>query len=125
MTPNDLRNQEFKGKMRGYDPLEVSAVLEEVAAQWEQLLAENLRLREQNSAVEEQLKKYSGLEQTLRDTLVLARKAAEGEAETSKKEAELVVEQSRTANPAQSTERRDGNTPAFLCRAVGVVRCAG
>jgi len=100
LTPNDLRNQEFKGKMRGYDPLEVSAVLEEVAAQWEQLLAENLRLREQNSAVNEQLKKYSGLEQTLRDTLVLARKAAEGEAETAKKEAAVLVEQARLKSEA-------------------------
>jgi len=95
LTPNDLRNQVFKQKMRGYDPLEVTAVLEEVAARWEQLLNENLHLREKDSSREEQLKKYTNLEQTLRDTLMVARKAAEDEVETAKKKANLVVEQAR------------------------------
>ena len=95
LTPNDLRNQVFKHKMRGYDPLEVASVLEEVAARWEQLLSESLRLREKNTSLEEQLKKYTNLEQTLRDTLVVARKAAEDEAETARKEANLIIEQAR------------------------------
>lgn len=95
LTPNDLRNQEFERKVRGYDPVEVASILEEVAAQWERMLADNLHLSEKCSALEGQISKYADLEQTLRDTLVLARKAAEDEMETAKKEAQLVVERAR------------------------------
>jgi len=95
LTPNELRNQVFKTRMRGYDRREVSAVLEEAAAGWENLIAEGLRLQEKNAVLEAQVKKYSGLEQTLRDTLVVARRAAEGEADAAKKQAEVVVEQAR------------------------------
>jgi len=95
LTPNELRNQVFQTRMRGYDRQEVSAVLDEVAGLWEELTAENLRLREKNAALEAQVKKYAELEQTLRDTLVVARRAAEDEAATAKKQAELVIEQAR------------------------------
>ncbi len=92
LTPNDLRNQEFERKMRGCDPVEVASVLEEAAAQWERLLAENLHLTEKTAALEQQIKKYADLEQTLRDTLIVARKAAEDEADNAKKEAKLVID---------------------------------
>ncbi len=95
LTPNDLRNQVFKSKMRGYDPLEVDAVLEETAAQWETLIGENLRLREQNSSISEQSKKYTDLEQTLRDTLVVAEKAAEERVAAARKETEVILEKAR------------------------------
>jgi cell division initiation protein len=107
LTPNDLRNQEFGSKMRGYDPLEVMAVLEEVAAQWEDLMADNLRLREQNESLTGQLKKFSDLEQTLRDTLVLARKAADSEIEAGKKEAALMIEQARMKGESLIREAED------------------
>lgn len=92
LTPNDLRNQVFERKMRGFDPDVVTAVLEEAASQWERLLAENLHTTEKCATLEQQMKKYADLEQTIRDTLVLARKAAEDEAQTAKKEARLIVE---------------------------------
>ncbi len=95
MTPNDLRNQVFERKMRGYDPAVVAAVLEEAASQWERLLAEDLHTTEKCAALEQQVKKYADLEQTIRDTLVLARKAAEDEADAAKKEAKLIVERAR------------------------------
>ncbi len=95
LTPNDLRNQVFERKVRGCDPVEVATVLEEAAAQWERILAENLHLSERCATLEEQIKKYAGLEQTLRDTLVMARKAAEDETENAKKEAKLIVERAR------------------------------
>lgn len=95
LTPNELRNQVFERKMRGYDPLKVAAVLEAVAAQWENLIGERMRLEEKATSLEAQLKKYTDLEQTLRDTLVVACKAAEDEAGTAKKEAGLIVEKAR------------------------------
>jgi len=95
LTPNDLRNQVFGRKMRGYDPVEVAAILEEAATQWENLLAEHMHVSEKCSALEVQIKRYAELEQTLRDTLVLARKAAEDETETAKKQAEIILERAR------------------------------
>ncbi len=95
LTPNDLRNQEFRKTMRGFDPLEVTAVLEEAAESWEKAVADALHWQEKCAALEEQTKKYAEMEKTLQDTLVMARKTAEDQAAAAKKEAELIITDAR------------------------------
>ncbi|MFQ5630060.1 MAG: DivIVA domain-containing protein, partial [bacterium] len=40
LTPLDIKKQEFKKNLRGYDPIEVDAFLEMVANEFESLLRE-------------------------------------------------------------------------------------
>jgi DivIVA domain-containing protein len=46
LTPLDIKKQEFKRSMRGYDPEEVNAFLEMVAEEFEALHREKNRLED-------------------------------------------------------------------------------
>ena len=48
ITPHDIRQQQFSSKMlKGYDPHEVDAFLDDVAEDYESVLKETALLREQ------------------------------------------------------------------------------
>ena len=67
ITPIDIRKQEFRRTMRGYDPEEVRAYLDAVAAQLEELKLETVRAREAAKTLEDRLGHYRLIEQNLQD----------------------------------------------------------
>jgi cell division initiation protein len=44
LTPLDIRKQEFRKTLRGFDPIEVQTFLEMVGEEYEQLLEKNKQL---------------------------------------------------------------------------------
>ena len=56
LTPLDVRNKrgDFKKLMRGYDPQEVDVFLEIAAERLEELVRENIVLRERSESLERQ-----------------------------------------------------------------------
>jgi cell division initiation protein len=95
ITPVDIKNQKFAKSFRGYDSSEVEGFLELVATTMEDLLLENRKLNEKHTVVESTLKSYTNLESNLKDALVTAQKAAEEIRENAKKEAELLMRETR------------------------------
>lgn len=95
ITPVDIKNQKFAKSFRGYDPSEVEGFLEMLATTMEELLLENRKLKEQHIALESTLKSYTDLESNLKDALVTAQKVAEELRENAKKEAELLMRETR------------------------------
>jgi cell division initiation protein len=91
ITPLDLRKQEFKKAFRGYDPEEVDAFLEIVAAEFEQISKENASLREKIESLATTLAEYRNLEKTLQDTLLTAQRATEAARTNAQREADLIV----------------------------------
>ena len=57
LTPLDVRNKrgDFKKQMRGYDPQEVDVFLEIAAERLEELVRENIVLRERSEVLERQV----------------------------------------------------------------------
>jgi len=53
IKPEDIRAQEFRGKMRGYDPVQVRSYLEEIAEQVQGLQREATDLRKRLVAAEQ------------------------------------------------------------------------
>ncbi len=90
LTPLDIRSKQFKRTMRGYIGADVDDFLEQLAEEFERLFAENIALDERCEAMAEQLERYGQLEQTLQNTLVVAKHSAEELTDTAQKEAELV-----------------------------------
>ena len=62
LTPLDIRKQEFKKLMRGYDPVEVDTFLEMVAADLEEALKAQKESRDRIIELETQLKDYRQIE---------------------------------------------------------------
>ena len=92
ITPIDIQQQQFKGKMLGgLDPNDVDAFLQIVAAEMETLIRENTELKEQGRKVALQLEELSQREVTLRETMLAAQKISEEMKVNAQKEAKLIV----------------------------------
>lgn len=97
LTPLDVRKKrgDFRRLMRGYDPSEVDTFLDLVAERLEELVKENLTLRERSDRLQEQVSALSDRERAVNEALVTAqelrgeiKEQALREADLLKKEAE-------------------------------------
>jgi cell division initiation protein len=91
LTPLDIRKQEFRRAVRGFDVDEVETFLDMVAEQFETLLRERNRLNEEVLKVRTQLRDYQQVEKTLQETLMNAQQSISESRESSRREAELIV----------------------------------
>jgi DivIVA domain len=92
ITPLDIQQQQFKGKMLGgLDPNDVDSFLQMVASEMESLIRENSELKEQVRKFTQQLEEFSQREVTLRDTMLAAQKVTEEMKANAQKEAHLMV----------------------------------
>jgi len=77
VSPLDLRQQRFRKKLMGFDPVEVTAFLVAVADDYEQAMRETDRLRQDLMRMETVLTQYRDNEQTLRATMMTAQKLSD------------------------------------------------
>src|SRR5262245_43441793 len=91
VTPLDLRQQQFKTALRGFDRAEVMAFLSEAANDFELALREQERLRQEIARVEAILGEHRGQERNLRNALLTAQKLADDIKETAQQEAARIV----------------------------------
>jgi cell division initiation protein len=91
LTPLDIKKQEFKRAMRGYDPEEVNAFLEMVAEEFEALHREKNRLEDEALKLRTQLHDYQEVERTLKQTLMNAQESMQLSRDNSKREADLTL----------------------------------
>lgn len=91
LTPLDIKKQEFKRTLRGYDPIEVDAFLEMVADEFEAALRDKNRLSDEVLQLRTQLRDYQEVEKTLKQTLMTAQQSIAESRENSRREAEMIV----------------------------------
>lgn len=115
LTPLDVRKKsgDFGKALRGYDPSEVDSFLGLVAERLEELVKENLTLRERSERLAEQVSSQEGRERAVQEALVTAqelrddvRKQAAREADHVRKEAEAEAERLVREAERQVAERR-------------------
>ena len=91
LSPNDIGNRDFKRAMRGYKKDEVEDFLIDVAEDFEKLYKENGVLKDKVSVLEERLKHYKDMEETIQKTLVMAQNTAEESKKNALRESELII----------------------------------
>ncbi|MBN2416294.1 DivIVA domain-containing protein [bacterium] len=91
ITPLEIKKQDFKIKVRGYDPAEVESFLEMVADEYENMVNEKNALAEQVVKLKTQLVDYQQVEKTLQDTLMNAQESVSQSKENSKREAMILI----------------------------------
>lgn len=91
LTPLDIKKQEFKRSLRGYDPIEVDAFLEMVANEFEALLREKSQMSDDLLKLRTQLNDYKQVEKALKDTLVTAQENITASRQSSKREADIIL----------------------------------
>ena len=92
ITPMDIEQQEFSRSFRGYNEEEVDDFLDKIVKDYEELINENLKLNEEIERMQEKLKEFSQIEETLRSALLNAQKSAEEMKERVEDEAKVIIE---------------------------------
>jgi cell division initiation protein len=92
ITPMDIEQQEFSRSFRGYNEEEVDDFLDKIVKDYEELINENVRLNEEIEKMQEKLKEFSEIEETLRSALLNAQKSAEEMKGRVESEAKIIIE---------------------------------
>lgn len=106
----DVKKQEFKKVLRGYDPLEVDAFLSMIAEELEELQRTNKELQKQLTEVQTQLQDYKSMEKTLQATLMQAQEVSSKSIENSKKEGQLIIQDAELKASQILEKARNENT---------------
>jgi cell division initiation protein len=91
MTPLDIRQKRFERQMRGYSQREVEGFLELTASEFEEVVKENIALKEEHKRTLARLEHYFEREKALQETMVTAQRISEDVKATARKEAEVML----------------------------------
>jgi cell division initiation protein len=92
VSPIDIQQQQFKEKIwRGLDPDDVDAFLQTVASEMENLIRENIELKEQLARQNSDMRDMSEKEKELRETMLAAQRVIEELKQNAQKEAALII----------------------------------
>ncbi|MGV3619926.1 MAG: DivIVA domain-containing protein [Archangium sp.] len=91
MTPLDIRQKRFELQLRGYSKKEVEGFLELSAGEFEEVVRENISLKEELKRVQARLEQHLEREKALQETMVTAQRISEDVKAQAKKEAEVML----------------------------------
>jgi len=117
ITPLDIQQQQFKGKMLGgLDPEDVDAFLQSVASEMESLIRENNELKEQQARHNREMAEMAEKEKDLRETMLAAQRITEEMKANAQKEASLIVSEAelKAERIVADAERQLGDLKARI-----------
>jgi cell division initiation protein len=92
-TPLDIQRREFEKSFRGLDEAEVRAFLHEIAAEWEEIVHENQKFRDEIVDARERLQQYQDQDRIFRETLLHAQKTKEEILDAANREKALILKE--------------------------------
>ena len=95
ITPLDIQQQQFRVRFRGFDMVEVDNFLDLAANEFEELLRENNRLKEEDRQKAEKIQQLERAERDLRNALISAQQIIEEMKNQARKEGELIIEEAK------------------------------
>ncbi len=121
ITPLDIQQQQFRVKFRGFDMMEVDNFLDLVANEFEELLRENNRLKEEDRQKVQKMQELEGTERELRKVLVSAQQICDDIKDNARKEGELIIEEAR-GNARKLLETAQGQVAQVEAEISGLKR---
>ena len=103
LTPMDIHAKEFGRSFRGFNENEVNDFLNEIMKAYTEVLDENERLRGELERERSANGEFRRIEQSMRETLIVAQKTAEEMSTSAKQGADRLLE--ATAKEAQNIRR--------------------
>lgn len=92
-TPLDIQRREFEKSFRGLNEAEVRAFLHEIAAEWEEIVHENQKFRDEIVDTRERLQQYQDQDRIFRETLLHAQKTKEELLDAANREKALILKE--------------------------------
>ncbi len=91
ITPLDIQNKKYSNAPLGYKKAEVDAFMADILKDYEQLYRASGESKEKINSLSKMVESYKGLEDTMKNTLVVAQQSAEQLTKAAKTEAESIV----------------------------------
>ncbi len=104
LTPLDVRRQEFRRSLRGYEPLGVEDFRMRVADELERVTREKSVLEERVAALAEQLRVFRERETAMNEALVAAQQLREETRASAEREAQVIVREAEAEGRRQVDE---------------------
>ena len=95
LTIDQINNQDFSTKMRGYNQEEVHNFIQEVSQTVQELTEKNNALQEAIKADEEKLKYFTELKDSLNKSILVAQEAADKVKTNAKREADIMIREAQ------------------------------
>lgn len=95
LTIDQINNQEFSTKMRGYNQEEVQKFIQDVSQTVQELTEKNHALQETVKANEEKLKYFTELKDSLNKSILVAQEAADKVKTNAKREADIMIREAQ------------------------------
>ena len=92
ITPLEIQKKEFKKSLAGYNPKAVDSFLDEVLEDYEIMYKENIELKDKVNMLADQIRQYNTLEETLKNTLIVAQTTADEVTGSARHKAENIIE---------------------------------
>jgi cell division initiation protein len=91
ITPNEILQKRFSQGFRGYKPDEVGDFLRLVAAEFEELLRQNMFLQEKVKQLDEAIEEFREMESTLKNTLISSQRVGQEIKEEAERKGNLLM----------------------------------
>lgn len=92
LTPLDIQNKQFSKSIRGYNEVEVEEYMVMIVKSMEELINVNIETTQRIKALEKELHKYTQMEDTMSEAIVLAQKTSEDLMKTTEEKTKYMIE---------------------------------
>ncbi len=96
ITPMDLRTKTFKkSAVGGYDKKEIDEYMEVLTEDYEKVYKQSVETADKINTLTKLLDSYKAMEDTMKNSIIVAQSTAEELAKTSQEKADLIIEDAR------------------------------
>ncbi len=92
ITPNDIENLQFKKTPLGYSTEEVDEFLDKLVVDYEKVFKDNVKLNARANMLEEQIKRYDNMEETIKTSIMLAEKTVKETKANAEEQADNILD---------------------------------
>lgn len=110
MTPLDIQTVKFSGSTLGYKKSEVDSFVSQVLTDYELLYRTNKELNEKISSLSKMIESYKGMEDTMKNTLIVAQQSAEQLTKSARSESDSILNEANQKSHeiiSKATQRLD------------------
>ena len=93
ITPLDIQNKEFRKSIGGYKSKSVDEFLDEIVEDYERVYRENIELKDKVAILTDQIRQFNTLQETLKNTLILAQTTADDVTTSARSKDNLIIEE--------------------------------
>ena len=95
MTPLDIQNKVFKNAFKGYDKADVDDFIMLILADYEKVYKTSIESTDKINALSKLVDSYKAMEENMKESLIVAQRAADEVLKNAKEKAELITSEAQ------------------------------